>query len=442
MTARLFGTDGIRGVANTWPMTPEMAMAVGRAVARFMAADGQASHRILVGKDTRLSGDMLESALCAGICASGVDAICVDVLPTPGVAYLTAMLKAGAGIMVSASHNPWTDNGIKIFSQKGHKLSPAQEAELESLILSPEPLPAGDTPVPGRVFHLMDAEESYVECLSNIAGAGPLSLVVDCANGAAVRVAPRLFPDAHLLSADPDGRNINENCGSEHTEALRAEVVKYRADAGFAFDGDADRLIAVDETGTPVTGDRIIAICAGFMKSENLLKNNTVVSTVMSNIGLTRALQDMEIHHVVTDVGDRHVTAAMLDNGASLGGEDSGHIVFSDYQTTGDGLLTALMLCRIMNHTGKPLSKLAACMDVFPQVLINVKVARKPDIASVPEICRAIREVEARLGREGRVLVRYSGTQPMCRVMVEGPSEEETRQWAGQIAEAVEQALG
>jgi len=442
VTARLFGTDGIRGVANTWPMTPEMAMAVGRAVARFMAADGQASHRILVGKDTRLSGDMLESALCAGICASGVDAICVDVLPTPGVAYLTAMLKAGAGIMVSASHNPWTDNGIKIFSQKGHKLSPAQEAELESLILSPEPLPAGDTPVPGRVFHLMDAEESYVECLSNIAGAGPLSLVVDCANGAAVRVAPRLFPDAHLLSADPDGRNINENCGSEHTEALRAEVVKYRADAGFAFDGDADRLIAVDETGTPVTGDRIIAICAGFMKSENLLKNNTVVSTVMSNIGLTRALQDMEIHHVVTDVGDRHVTAAMLDNGASLGGEDSGHIVFSDYQTTGDGLLTALMLCRIMNHTGKPLSKLAACMDVFPQVLINVKVARKPDIASVPEICRAIREVEARLGREGRVLVRYSGTQPMCRVMVEGPSEEETRQWAGQIAEAVEQALG
>ncbi|MDY6831839.1 MAG: phosphoglucosamine mutase [Thermodesulfobacteriota bacterium] len=442
MTARLFGTDGIRGAANTWPMTSETAMAVGRAVARLMTAGGQSPPRILVGKDTRLSGDMLESALCAGICASGVDAIRVDVLPTPAVAYLTAMLKAGAGIMVSASHNPWTDNGIKIFSHRGHKLSPVQEAELEALILSPEPLPAGDTPVPGRVFHLMDAEEPYVECLSNITAVGSLSLVVDCANGAAVRVAPRLFPDARLLSADPDGRNINENCGSEHTEALRAEVVKYRADAGFAFDGDADRLIAVDETGAPVTGDRIIAICAGFMKSGNLLKNNTVVSTVMSNIGLARALRDMGIHHVVTDVGDRHVTAAMLEKGASLGGEDSGHIVFSDYQTTGDGLLTALMLCRIMNHTGKPLSELAACMDVFPQVLINVKVARKPDIASVPEVWQAIRDVEARLGREGRVLVRYSGTQPMCRVMVEGPSEDETRQWAEQIAKAVEQALG
>ena len=442
MKTRLFGTDGIRGVANTWPMTPETAMATGRAVARVMTAAREQPARILVGKDTRLSGDMLESALCAGICAEGTDAIRLDVLPTPAVAYLTAMLKAGAGIVVSASHNPWTDNGIKIFSHKGHKLSPAQEVELESLILSPEPLAAGDTPVPGRVFHLMDAEEPYVECLSNIAGAGPLSLVVDCANGAAVRVAPRLFADARLLSADPDGRNINENCGSEHIETLRAEVLSSRADAGFAFDGDADRLIAVDETGSPVTGDRIIAICAGFMKSENLLKNNTVVSTVMSNIGLTRALRDMGIHHVVTDVGDRHVTAAMLENGAALGGEDSGHIVFSDYQTTGDGLLTALMLCRIMNHTGKPLSKLAACMDVFPQVLINVKVARKPDIASVPEVCRAIREVEARLGLEGRVLVRYSGTQPMCRVMVEGPSKDETRQYAGQIAKAVEQALG
>ncbi|ABW67828.1 phosphoglucosamine mutase [Desulfosudis oleivorans] len=442
MTARLFGTDGIRGAANSWPMTPETAMAVGRAVARFMTADGQSPPRILVGKDTRLSGDMLESALCAGICASGVDAIRVDVLPTPAVAYLTAMLKAGAGIMVSASHNPWTDNGIKIFSHKGHKLSPVQEAELEALILSPEPMAAANPPVPGRVFHLMDAEEPYVECLSNITAVGSLSLVLDCANGAAARVAPRLFPDARLLSADPDGRNINENCGSEHTEALRAEVVKYRADAGFAFDGDADRLIAVDETGAPVTGDRIIAICAGFMKSENLLKNNTVVSTVMSNIGLNRALRDMGIYHVVTDVGDRHVTAAMLEKGASLGGEDSGHIVFSDYQTTGDGLLTALMLCRIMNHTGKPLSELAACMDVFPQVLINVKVARKPDLASVPEVWQVVRDVEARLGREGRVLVRYSGTQPMCRVMVEGPSEDETRQCAGQIAKAVVQALG
>ncbi|MFZ5564638.1 MAG: phosphoglucosamine mutase, partial [Thermodesulfobacteriota bacterium] len=344
--------------------------------------------------------------------------------------------------VVSASHNPWTDNGIKIFNRKGHKLSIDQEAGLEKLILDPAALQARDGTVTGRVFQLMDADEPYIQCLSNIASPGSLSLVVDCANGAAARVASRLFPEARVLFADPDGRNINHGCGSEHIEPLCAEVKAGGADAGFAFDGDADRLIAVDETGAPVTGDRILAICARFMKQEGLLKNNTVVSTVMSNAGLSLALKEMNIRHVVTDVGDRHVMEAMLTHGACLGGEDSGHIVFTDYQTTGDGLLTALMLCRIMLQTGKPLSALAASMKVFPQVLINVTVTRKPELAGVPEITRAISEVEAGLGGQGRVLVRYSGTQPICRVMVEGPSEAETRRCADQIAEAVRKSLG
>lgn len=442
MSRRLFGTDGIRGLANTWPMTPEMALAVGRAVAHFMTAGSNLPPRILVGKDTRLSGDMLESALCAGICAMGADAIRVDVIPTPAIAYLTAMLEADAGIVVSASHNPWTDNGIKIFNRKGHKLSLEQETGLEKLILDPAGALVPDETPTGRVFHLMDAEEPYIQCLTNIASPGSLSLVVDCANGAAVRVAPRLFPDARMLFAEPDGRNINDGCGSEYIETLRAEVVAGGAQAGFAFDGDADRLIAVDETGAPVTGDRILAICARFMKAEGLLKNNTVVSTVMSNIGLARALKDMGINHVVTDVGDRHVLEAMVACGACLGGEDSGHIVFTDYQTTGDGLLTALMLCRIMHQTGKPLSALAADMKIFPQVLINVAVARKPEISTVPDVCRVIQGVEARLGEKGRVLVRYSGTQPVCRVMVEGPSEGDTRQYAEQIAAVVKEVLG
>lgn len=444
---RLFGTDGIRGIANQHPMTTEIAMKTGRAVARLLGGN-DAANMIMVGKDTRISGDMLEHAICAGICAAGVDVMMADIMPTPGVAYLTVSTPAAAGIMVSASHNPYMDNGIKIFNRKGHKLSQAMEAELESLILDTPDSP--DTPAdakpPGRVFYQQGLHERYVDFLT---GSIPLDgkkkkpdLVIDCANGATYRIAAKVFAGAHVLHAAPDGININRDCGSEHPEALAAAVKSRQADAGFAFDGDGDRLVAVDETGTILSGDRLLALCAGYMKQKGTLSTNTVVSTVMSNVGLTRALKEMGIAHVKTDVGDRHVLEKMLDCGAAIGGEDSGHMIFTDYQTTGDGILTALMVCRVMNETQKPLSELAACMTLFPQTLINVAVSNKPPIESLPEVQSAIAAAETSLGEEGRVLVRYSGTQAVCRVMVEGPTDDAIQGHADNIALAIKNTIG
>lgn len=425
-------------------MTSDVAVAVGKAVAAITLGHGSSPGRIVVGKDTRLSGDMLEHAICSGISAMGVDALRVGVFPTPGVAYLTAMFRANAGIVVSASHNPYTDNGIKVFSSNGRKITRAMEEEIEDMVLGQagnghdEPVPKS----PGRISYLADSDEAYADFLSNIASPDGLSLVIDCANGAAVRIAPKLFPNAHLTSVEPDGCNINEKCGSEHISGLCREVIERGADAGFAFDGDGDRVIAVDENGKPLTGDCIIAVCARFMKETGTLRSSKVVSTVMSNAGLTLALKRMGLEHVVTDVGDRNVVEMMAGCNASLGGEDSGHIVFSDYQTTGDGILTALMLCRIMQQTGEPLSALAGCIEMFPQVLINVEVKHKPDIESVPALVEAIRSAQETLGDRGRVLVRHSGTQSVCRVMVEARTENEAKHHASRIAGVVEKCLG
>lgn len=448
---KLFGTDGIRGVANQYPLTVETAVAVGRAVAVFFADGHQPGPpRILIGTDTRESGDMFESALCAGICSLGATAVRAGVLPTPAVALLTAARQADAGIVVSASHNPYQDNGLKVFDGHGRKLSVSREKELETLIFSSLDRAAHGPKSPGRVRNLPDAAGLYIEIIRErlrkfcADGHGPegLKVVLDCANGAAGRVAQRFFPGARVMFAAPDGQNINNGCGSEHPEALRRQVLDEGADAGFAFDGDGDRVIAIDETGRVISGDRILAFCAGYFKKNGRLRNNTVVSTVMSNVGLRRALQALDITHVTCDVGDRHVSETMAAHGAVVGGEDSGHIILADYQTTGDGLLTALMICHIMAKTRQPLSVLADIMTVCPQVIINVPVREKPDLTTLDSVQAAIRTTEASLGQSGRVLVRYSGTQPLCRVMVEAASADQAAAAAEQIARAVRSRIG
>jgi phosphoglucosamine mutase len=443
---KLFGTDGIRGVANQYPMTPEMAVAIGRAVAQNFKGP-----HIVVGKDTRLSGDMLESALISGICSTGVSPCLSGVLPTPGVAYLTRSLPAAAGIMISASHNPFFDNGIKVFGADGFKLSDKEEADIEHGILTRETASiAISRDETGKIHRLNGAGQRYAEFLKTAMPPGfnlkGIHIVMDCANGATHAVAPELFTDldasAEAMFIDPDGKNINEQCGSQHTEALAKRVLETGADIGLAFDGDGDRLIAVDETGATLSGDQILALCAKTLKQHAKLKNNCVVSTVMSNLGLGLVLKEMGLRHIIADVGDRYVMQQMLKNGSVLGGEDSGHMIFLDHHTTGDGLLSALKLIECMQTESRPLSELKNIMTVFPQILINVKVKHKPDLAGIPEIQGAIASVKNTLGQKGRVLVRYSGTQPECRIMVEGPSVEQTRTLCQQIAEVVKDKLG
>ncbi len=440
----LFGTDGIRGVANQYPMTPEMAVKAGRAVADFFADKAGRRSVIVVGKDTRQSGDMLENALCAGICAGGADVRLAGVLPTPGVAFLTKAEQAEAGIVISASHNPYTDNGIKLFNAQGYKLSVSQETELEERILADRQSSASSGRKDcGRIDCIADAGDRYAAFLTRqVARPDNLKLVVDCANGATGGVAGRVFSGATVLFASPDGKNINDQCGSEHPRALAHQVVNEGASAGFAFDGDGDRVTAVDELGQILSGDRILAFCAGYLKEKGRLRNNTVVSTVMSNIGLSRALDQMGITHVTTDVGDRHVMEKMLAIRAAIGGEDSGHIIFSDYQTTGDGLLTALIVCEVMARTGKPLSVLASAMTVFPQRMVNVPVKEKPDLQTLAPVAEAITAVESELGNSGRVLVRYSGTQPLCRVMAEAETAAQAEDAVDRIADVIRRNIG
>jgi phosphoglucosamine mutase len=447
---RLFGTDGIRGLVNEYPMTADVALNVGRAVASFFRRMRNPT-KIIIGKDTRQSGDMIECALASGICSVGADVCLAGILPTPAVAYLTSSSDASAGMAISASHNPYHDNGIKIFDAEGYKLSDNQENEIE-LLLDKNVDPSGGKAVRGigRVERLKGAAERYLGFLQNsLPETTPFSgmkIVLDCANGATYAVAPQLF--SHLgaqietISVNPDGKNINAGCGSEHPEALIATVIAAKADIGLAFDGDGDRLVAVDEQGRVIAGDRILAICARALKRKGLLKNNLVVSTVMSNLGLRMALKDMGIEHMMTKVGDRHVLEQMTANEAVLGGENSGHMIFLDQHTTGDGMLTAIRLIQTMRDERMSLSKLSQIMAVFPQVLLNVEVQNKPSIAEVPEIMDAIRSVEVALGEKGRVLVRYSGTQPLCRVMVEGPEKDETQRCCERIANVVKAALG
>jgi phosphoglucosamine mutase len=447
---KLFGTDGIRGEANSYPMTPEVVLQVGRAVAAVVKA-GETPLRVVIGQDTRISGDMIAHALAAGLCSTGADAEMAGVLPTPGVACVTRATGAGAGIVISASHNPYRDNGIKVFGPDGRKLPEDTEARIEELVLSGKAAGRGRTTRnTGRVRVLESASGMYADFLRQCAADGQsamngLRVVLDCAHGATWRIAPRVFTElgcnVTALHVRPDGRNINRRCGSQHPEALARKVIATGSDAGLAFDGDGDRLIAVDDRGEVITGDRVLAICARHLQASKRLKNNTVVSTVMSNAGLGRALKKLGIRHVTTPVGDRHVAEAMRAEGAVLGGEDSGHMIFAEHHTTGDGILTALMLVAAMRDEGKPLSKLKSVMTPFPQKLINVPVCSKPELEGVPAIAAVIREVEREMGEDGRVLVRYSGTEPLCRVMVEGPTRKDTDKHCRRIAEVVAKEL-
>ena len=446
----LFGTDGIRGVANRYPMDAPMAFAVGQAVTHVLKRENHRT-RIIIGKDTRISGYMLESALLSGITSMGGDPYLVGVLPTPGIAFITESMRADAGIVISASHNPYQDNGIKIFAGNGYKLSDEQEEVIEGLILGGT-LPQLVPPVEnmGKAFRMHDVNGRYIVFLKKTfpreLSMEGLKIVMDVANGATYRVAPDIFTElgakVEVIHNTPNGININDNCGSQYTQDLRKRVLESGSAIGIAFDGDGDRLIAVDEKGGELSGDQIMIICAKMLKDQGRLKSDLLVCTVMSNLGLHIACRRYGIKQYASRVGDRYVLEDMQRLSSVLGGEQSGHVIFLDHHTAGDGILTAIQLIGAMQSSGKPLSELARLMDIFPQKLINIDVTRKPDISTLPGVVEAIRDVESSLGDEGRVLVRYSGTQSMCRVMVEGPSEELTAQYCGQIAHAVQAAIG
>lgn len=449
----LFGTDGIRGRANTHPMTAETALKTGRAVVRFFqkTSPGAPPPTFVIGRDTRLSGQMLESALTAGILSMGGDVLRAGVFPTPGVAFLVRHLGSAAGIVISASHNPFADNGIKLFNTEGCKLTETAEAEMEQLILDPDNSRfCNGLQDIGRHRRIQDADGLYLhflkKTLHQAADLSGLTIALDASHGALSHLAPTLFESlgatVHTMGAAPDGRNINAGCGSQHPQKMAQLAKANGADLGVAFDGDGDRVIAADEKGTVLTGDQLIAIAAAHWQAHNRLRPPTVVTTVMSNLGLAECLRRLHIQHLTAQVGDRHVARLMRESGAVIGGEDSGHIIFADFHTTGDGLLAALQLIEIMRTSGKKLSALADIMTVYPQSLVNVDVARKPDLETVPTVKTAIESIQNRLADTGRVLVRYSGTQPMCRVMVEAPTQEAAQSAANEIAAEIRRAVG
>ena len=447
---KLFGTDGIRGEANRHPMTPEIAFGVGQAIAHVFKKKGHRSV-IVIGKDTRLSGYMLESSLEAGITSMGGYSYLVGVMPTPGIAFVTQSMRADAGVVISASHNPFQDNGLKIFGGDGYKLTDEKEEIIEDLILNnklSEFLSKGDDI--GRAFRLEGVNGRYIVFVKNTfprnLSMEGMKIVLDTANGATYRVAPDIFhelgADIDVIHKTPNGLNINDQCGSLHTERLKKTVLENGAAIGLAFDGDGDRLIAVDEKGREITGDQILIICANILKREGRLKNNLLVSTVMSNLGLRLACKKYGFRHHASKVGDRYVLEDMLKMGSVLGGEDAGHMIFLDHHTTGDGIIAALQLVAALIKENKPLSELARIMDIFPQKLINVDVTSKPAIDQIPRLLEAIKQAEKELGDEGRVLVRYSGTQNMCRVMVEGPTDAVTLKYCRQLADIVKSEIG
>ena len=443
--ARMFGTDGVRGVAGS-ELTIELATQLGQAGAYVLTKEQEHQPTIIVGCDTRISGGMLASALMAGICSVGANAIYVGVIPTPAIAYLTRKHKVDAGVVISASHNPMEFNGIKFFNGDGYKLSDALEDEIEALIRSHMEgvtLPTGSGV--GRIDYRFDLCDEYVEFMKkcvpvNLKG---LKIVVDCAEGASyytsVRALEDLGADLIPIHITPDGTNINANCGSTHMDELQARVVYEKADLGIAFDGDADRMLAVDENGKIVDGDQLMAICGNYMKEKGTLKKNTIVVTVMTNLGFTLMGEKSGIHVEKTKVGDRYVLENMLQNGYNIGGEQSGHIIFLDDNTTGDGLLSALHLLQVMVETGRSLSDLASVMEVLPQALVNAKVPnhKKDKFMEYTEISDAIRQVEEKFNGEGRVLIRPSGTEPLVRVMIEGKNQEEIDKEAKKLADLI-----
>jgi len=446
---KLFGTDGVRGIANR-ELTAQLAYRLGRAGA-YVLTNGKKKAKIVIGKDTRISGDMLESALVAGILSIGSDALCVGVVPTPGVAYLTRYYGADAGIVISASHNPVEYNGIKFFSGDGFKLPDEIEDQIEALVENDEDIdqyPTGREI--GRKIEIDDAIKQYINFLKGTISVDlrGLKIAVDCAEGASYIAAPSLLSalgaDIKLIHNKPDGLNINVNCGSTHPKEIQKLVVNWGADVGLAFDGDADRVIAVDEKGEIVDGDKIMMICASALKEKGKLAKNTVVVTVMSNMGLEKALKKKGCQIVQTKVGDRYVLEKMREEGYVLGGEQSGHIIFLEHNTTGDGLLTALQLLQVMQEKKQPLSKLASAMTTYPQVLMNAKVSNQKKMAYLDDevIAAEIKKLEEKMAGEGRVLIRPSGTEPLVRVMLEGKDLELIQSLAKELTALIEERLG
>jgi phosphoglucosamine mutase len=447
---RLFGTDGIRGRINRHPMTPETVLRVGMAAATVLRKDLHGRNMVLIGKDTRLSGYMIESALTSGICSMGMNVTLVGPLPTPGIAFLTRTLRIDAGIVISASHNPFQDNGIKFFSYDGFKLPDAVEERIEALVLDDSLQkfrPRGEEV--GKAFRLDDATGRYIEYIKSTLRKGTtlegMKIVVDCANGAAYKTTPWLLRElgAEVISIhdEPDGVNINAGCGSLHMDPLRKAVVGHEAHIGIAHDGDADRTLFCDEKGRMVDGDIVMGLCAADMKSAGELRGGTLVATVMSNLGLERFLERQGIRMVRTKVGDRYVVEKMRDGGFNIGGEQSGHIIFLDYNTTGDGPITAVQVLNLMRKNSLPLSKLASKIKLFPQVLMNVEVEKRHDIRSVPEIEEAVKKAEKKLDGRGRVLVRASGTEPKIRVMLEGEDAKMIRALGKEISKVIREAM-
>ena len=449
MKQRLFGTDGLRGQGNIFPMTPEIALRLGLAAGQYFRNGGK-KHRVVIGKDTRLSGYVFETALTSGLCANGMDVFLVGPLPTPAISFLTRNMRADLGVVISASHNPFMDNGIKFFDRNGFKLPDEVEDEISELVLNPDT--EWDYPQAervGRAHRITDATGRYIVYLKNsfsqsltLDGA---RIVLDCAHGAAYGVAPKVLEELGAevvkIGVKPDGLNINQKCGSLYPEVMAQAVCDEKADMGIALDGDADRLIVCDETGRVLDGDQIMALCALEMMEQGRLPKNMLVSTVMSNMALELFMKDHGGTLLRTAVGDRYVVEAMLREGATLGGEQSGHLIFMEHSTTGDGLLAALQLLRLMREKEKPLSELAGLLEPFPQVLKNVHVKRKVPFADAPEVQKAVKRVEDALGGKGRVLLRYSGTESVCRVMVEGPDSDKVEAYAADIVETCEKHL-
>ncbi len=445
---KLFGTDGVRGVANIYPMTSEIAMQIGRAIA-FLVKNKNKGNAIVIGKDTRLSGYMIENALAAGICSMGVNVQLVGPLPTPGIAFITTSMRADAGVVISASHNPFQDNGIKIFSGDGYKLPDELEADIEDLIFSQKMAalrPVADEV--GKASRIEDAAGRYIVYLKNTFPRqytlDDFHIVLDCAHGATYKVAPHVFAElgaqVTTLGIEPDGTNINHKCGALHPELMAEKVQQLGADIGLALDGDGDRLIVCDEKGQIVDGDHIMAVCAQELMARRKLKKKTLVATVMSNMGLEEAMQSMGGQMIRCQVGDRYVVETMRTKGYNFGGEQSGHLVFLDHNTTGDGILAGLQLLSIMIKKKKPLSELATIMTSYPQVLKNVRLSSTMDTNQIQGFSEALRAAEKQLGASGRILVRPSGTEPVIRVMLEGADNALIQELALELCDVIHRA--
>jgi len=450
MSTRLFGTDGIRGRVNEFPITAEVALRVGKAVARVLRSSGPNRNRVLVGKDTRISGYMLETALTSGLVSMGMDVFMVGPMPTPGVAHLTKSMGAAAGIMLTASHNPYEDNGVKIFGPDGYKLSDQLEAIIERHILGEEPEAA---PVPprqiGKAHRIEDARGRYIEFAKHTADNVPLhglKVVVDCGHGAAYFIAPLIFKElgAEVVTTgiQPDGTNINDGCGALYPDNAGELVRRFNADLGISFDGDADRVIFTDSNGQVISGDRILALCAIALKEQGRLKHDTMVCTSMSNLGLKETMAAHGIKVETTGIGDRQVIERMRQGGFTFGGENSGHLIFAEHATTGDGILSALQVLKMMREKNATIAQLAAAMSEYPSQLANIPVKEKPPIESLPKLKKLMAQATKTFGDDGRHLIRYSGTENKIRVLVEHRQIEEARIWLSKFAAAIREEIG